>query len=379
MIFSNEINYILKRKLLAPVNLNLIEDNTRAILTHYLSKSKETFALFAKQPVNKKEPTITLCLTDSYSLEAFVTSLRHQDHFLVGLSYGLFADIYACFSALLSHPEILPHVGNPSDTHCKFDFCEHGLLDFTFEHDIIKEHTPFERGFPLYNYPKDFDRILYATLLSDIAIQFILYHEWGHISGGHLDYMNHLHKLGEIAEINPTLHATTKILGMIGNEPIRRSMEFEADYIAASMISTIPLNLAIHNRTLFQAYPADFIAKYDARSAVFFSIMALFHLFEEIRIKNNSEPSKIYPSPYFRFCSLVFGISGNSEREPDPYWTDFDHQGVKDFTSASLILGFNFKFADEVYDEEATRKEIIKLDDNLIELRRHLQEYRLSK
>lgn len=370
-----EIEKLLGRKLLKPFRAGLVKPDSSLMVEEFLQKGQQLYKLFSDQ-VALHKPEIHLAGTTNLRTDAFVSNLAGDHAYLVCLSYGLFANLHACFSGLMSHPEIMPHIGNPGNTNCRFTVADYGLLDFTFDNEAVRQNTPFEEGFPLWNYPLDEERILYALLLTDIACEYILYHEWGHILGGHLQYIMQVWgatDIGEVATVEPTA-ASPIIMG----EPIRKILEFEADYIAAKMVAGIPHALQVHKRTFFQAYPASFLEKYDLRDAVVFSLMGLFHLFRELQVKENKTNSANYPAPYFRFCSLLFGIFRGENSEWTDQWDDYDYRGASEFARVSQLLQFDFLFSEEIYNPEATNAEILKLDDILTAVAPLLAPYRLA-
>lgn len=374
---EENVNAILRKRLLKEFNPESIEENSRAIMTRYLHKAQELYDQFSTQPQIRTPVSIRVCATDALSVDAFISRFFEERRFLVGFSYGLFANLYACFMGLLSHPGILPHIGNGANTECRFSVTDYGLLDFTYDHDVVRKRTPLEGGFPLWNYPKDEDRILYATLLADIAFEFILYHEWGHLLGGHLAYLSQALGIDAIAEMEAFEDKENPSAETIRGEPIRKAMEFEADCIAARMITALATQLPKTGRTFFQAYPPAFLSSFDVRDAIFFSILSLFHLFGETRLKKGLINNLLYPAPYYRFCSLLFGIYVDQDEETMQPWLDYEYRGVTEFANASQVLQFHFLFGKEVYDGRSTRKEISKLHNLLEALRSRLANYRL--
>ncbi len=371
---AEEINNLLKGRGLSLFDTHLIQEpNSRAIIEEYYEKSKGIFKGVSKQ-MKTKDIVVEICMTDSLSIDIFVSPLKQKNNYLLGISYGTFANLYACFAGLMAHPGVLPHIGNPQNTHCRYDFVDYGLMDFTYEHDAIREYTPVSEGIPLWHYPKDEERILYALLLLDMALQFILYHEWGHIIGGHLSFLNthHIHGMGE--NENRGGH---NLPYLIGDDPIRKVMEFEADYIAARILSAQPYYLNITNRTFFQAFPDGFLGKYNVGDAIFFAVLSVFHLLDEIRRKNKWAEPNLYPATYYRFCSLLYCIYDETN-EAHSFWKNYDYKGVADFVKTTQTLRFDYSFRKYAYSKKATDRELVKLDEQLEQIRQYLGKYRLD-
>lgn len=365
----HDVDSILREKRLKRFDFSTIEEhNSRAMMEEFFAKTQKLYIDFSQQISGSHKPVFEVCLTHPLSFDAFIANLDRENHFFVGLSYGVLANLFACFMGLLSHPEVMPHIGDSSNTQCRFTKVERGLVDFTYESDLIKKCTPVSKGFPLWNYPKDEDRILYAILLADISYQFILYHEWGHLIGGHLGFLNKALNLHELSELEMDSKAGENTLGTIQGEPIRKVMEFDADFTASVMVSSLAEHLPKLKRTFFQAYPEKLLLEIDIRDTIFFSIMALFHLFQEVRMKRGIRDHQLYPSLYYRFCTLIYGIGIQQEDNPDSIWKDYNYQGVRDFAKTSVLLDFDFQF-DEVYNTERIKQDLMAFDQMREELK----------
>lgn len=368
-----DVNAILRQKRLKPFDFSEIEEkNSRAMMEEFFVKTKKLYHDFSQQVNGENKPVVQVCLTHPLFFDAFIANLSLENNFFVGLSYGVLANLFACFMGLLSHPEVLPQIGDSSNTQCGFTRVENGLIDFTYESEVVKSRTPIAEGFPLWHYPKDEERILYAILLADISYQFILYHEWGHLIGGHLGFLNKALGLDELSEMEVESQADANTLGTIQSEPIRKVMEFDADFTASVMVSSLAVHLPKLKRSFFQAYPEKLLSKVDIRDTIFFSIMSLFHLFQEVRAKRGVRDHKLYPSLYYRFCTLIYGIGLHVEDDSSSPWKNYSYQGVKDFARTSVLLDFDFQF-DEVYNTDRIKKDLIAFDHMREELREQLK------
>lgn len=366
----HDVNSILRAKRLKPFDFSVIGDeHHREMLKKLFVTTQEHYHGLSERvgPDNHK-PVLEVCITHPLSFDAFIASLQREDHFFVGLSYGVFANLFACFMGLLSHPDVLPHIGSSSITECNFTRAEGGLIDFTYETDAVKKRSPISLGLPIWNYPKDEDRFLYALLLVDIAYGFILYHEWGHLIHGHLGYSNMVLNRDELSELETDLPADRNNLETIQGEPIRKVMEFDADFVASAMTSSLAEHLSKGTRNFFFDYPETFLANVDIKDAILFSIMTMFHLFQEVRLKRGIREHSLYPSLFHRFLTLVDAIGIHADN-PDSTWKNYNYQGLRDFARASEALGFEFLF-DEIYDHDKIKPESRKL---------HLLRYELSK
>ena len=121
--------------------------------------------------------------------------------------------------------------------------------------------------------PRDDQRALVATALTEIAGAFCVFHEVGHIIGGHTGYTSSQLGVSDVAEFS----GLSFKLGR--NKLLRQVWEREADIIAAVMTMSFVLNDADtreHFRECFSLTENDEEYPYQIFSIVLFGIKLLF-------------------------------------------------------------------------------------------------------
>lgn len=380
MVTPEEIKSILEQEGIEIFDSDVLPKNCQLIFDTYVNQGQVLYQEAISRINNSHKTDVVFFANNRLSSNASVSLLPEKNIFLVCFNYGLIANIYACFTSLLSHPEVLPQIGNPANTSCSFNIAKNGLTDFTYYNNEIKANIPVSMGFPVLSFSEDKERLLYSRLLTDITMEFCMYHEWGHIIGGHVQYASITQHIQQIPEINS--ETKNSIPGKLNGLLIRNIMEFEADFIASSILINLPLRLQSSKSTKFHTYPESFIEKYDMRDAIHFALLTFFHLMQEVRMISNKGWDAHYPIPYYRFLSLLHAIGETKNKDEKMLWGDYEFRGAEDFLRASLRLNLapklGFAFIAHVYDEDITKKSIIKLAKSVEKLKDYLQDYRLT-
>lgn len=118
---------------------------------------------------------------DNTSLNAIAVSGNKYDH--IGIALGSILNINIFFEILLSHPEILLELGNPSEEVKKID--DLSGISWISEYESIFHNLQKQSLSPKNLTPINRQRVSVANILSQIAIDFIILHELCHILYGH--------------------------------------------------------------------------------------------------------------------------------------------------------------------------------------------------
>lgn len=123
--------------------------------------------------------------------------------------------LHGFFTRLLNDPEVMPWM--PTTSHESTpEVLRYSLLPSTLA-ELVEQVAPLssERGFVV-------------SLLSDIAMKFIMYHELGHIIAGHFDVPLDQGGTDEIRELHLVKRSKRRAL--------RRRWEIDADLIGAALL-----------------------------------------------------------------------------------------------------------------------------------------------
>ena len=152
----------------------------KSVLDDIITRGHEFYDIFRNYfYVPFKHRKLEIGIVNSDDLNACASSTADKDTILI--NRGAVEQIYGTTLGLFSIPDFLPAIGNIS-------------LE-------IKPSRHFPNGFPRMPLPKvdqamdkvetlipiDRDRSTFAYLLADAAFEFLIFHEIGHILGGHLD------------------------------------------------------------------------------------------------------------------------------------------------------------------------------------------------
>ncbi|MBD8548024.1 hypothetical protein [Sphingomonas sp. CFBP 8760] len=157
---------------------------------------------------------LTVLVVNSMTANAAAGSDEESDY--IFLSNGVLTLLPNLFRALLSHPDILPHIGDP--TRCTPFVSSRSASDLG--DDATGWTVPF---------PEDPPRQRLHAKLSFLALQYVFLHEFAHIYNGHTDWLRDHGKLSLISEV-----AVPSIEKFSGID--RQTIEWDADSSAIQML-----------------------------------------------------------------------------------------------------------------------------------------------
>jgi len=108
----------------------------------------------------------------------------------VGLCVGAVVQLLIGYDELLSHPLVLPSIGEEPQGEA---FAPFELNDKTFYH-VLNDYVDWRR-------PVDPIRQAFSDHLLDLALDFLVGHELGHLAHGHCDLLNLQYGITEIEEL----------------------------------------------------------------------------------------------------------------------------------------------------------------------------------
>jgi hypothetical protein len=163
--------------------------------------------------VNPKLPEVYLDFINNSGLNAVATKVEGK--YYIGVNMGAVLLLHDLFNRLLTSPLNFPHIGdNISEKPKKIYNPE--LTDFSTL--LVACDTSDVQG------AKDSQRRDYAVHLTSLSINFLLFHEYGHIVKGHVDLLGHLYKDFTIAELNSNSSCFNSLMS--------QTMEMDADQFA---------------------------------------------------------------------------------------------------------------------------------------------------
>jgi hypothetical protein len=163
--------------------------------------------------VNPKLPEVYLDYINNSELNAVATKVEGK--YYIGVNMGAVLLLHDLFNRLLTSPLNFPHIGDSINEKAKKIYNPE-LTDFSTL--LVACDTSDLQG------AKDSQRRDYAVHLTALSINFLLFHEYGHIVNGHVDLLGHLYKDFTIAEFNNNSSGFNSIMS--------QTMEMDADQFA---------------------------------------------------------------------------------------------------------------------------------------------------
>jgi hypothetical protein len=219
----------------------------------------------------------------------------------VGIFTGAVPLIYDMFYRMLSHPKILPEIGNVAIESARQPYCSEGLWS---DYNELFVHRG-NHGKHLANVlPADPSRRKHANQLAECALEFLILHELAHITFGHCEYANTHLGLSLLTELNAKNPPAV-------NNLKRQAIECAADGYAAltswsgrlQRISESEKSAkALLDKSTRMVVPDELIM-FDWS----FSIYTMFLMFDNDTDSTSMEGS-LYPSPRHRMIRALHGV-----------------------------------------------------------------------
>ncbi|BAR58817.1 hypothetical protein NK6_5659 [Bradyrhizobium diazoefficiens] len=200
------------------------------------------------------------------SFNAFATLCENTD--IIGMNLGLLINLNNLFLAMMSHPEILPKVGNPGVEQPKLydpTKAARGIYAAAAETPLLSPNDPVRKD--------------YAQKLSWIGRSFILEHEFCHLFNGHVDWLQNHTKSALFDEIGASL-----IPGLSSLD--RQTFEMDADCYGATHTTLAIFRNGGPSKVLENPHMSS---PEDALYAVHFALYSVFRIFHNKPINEISK------------------------------------------------------------------------------------------
>lgn len=211
--------------------------------------------------VNPKLPAVYLDFINSSELNAVATKVESK--YYIGVNMGAVLLLHDLFNRMLTSPLNFPHIGNSINEKAK-KLYNPELTDFSTL--LVACDTSDLQG------AKDSQRRDYAVHLTALSINFLLFHEYGHIVNGHIDLSGHLYKDFTITELS------SNSSGNRFNSLMSQTMEMDADQFAFTFSLWF---LDLYTQDAFKEFPVkpfykDFV---NCIADLLFAAYSMFRLF----------------------------------------------------------------------------------------------------
>lgn len=163
------------------ISTNEFEEPFQGILDNVLDKVRllyDSLREYMRRPWGTRP--LEIVIVDNPSLNAVVTVQNGADR--IYLFRGAVERIHGTMLGLLSSPRFIPEVGD-----AKAEVQPTELNDAGFPPmPLIRRDSDHLAPMGVY-IPNDDTRGVFAQMLADVALEFLMFHELGHIAAGHLE------------------------------------------------------------------------------------------------------------------------------------------------------------------------------------------------
>jgi hypothetical protein len=260
------------------------------LFSHVLKNSRDLIEKMRRK--NPELPDVYIDIIDNTTLNACAT--KSGQKYFIGIHAGTIFLIHDIFFRMMSSRNIFTDIG---------DITKEGETKKIFNAQLTDlGQLAVVKGQQEILAPVSYVRGLLAQIFIDIAIEFLIAHEYAHIIFGHVDYCHSLLGTFEIEE------ATQKAASGNSIDPlISQTLEMDADSFATNRGMEI-LNLLFNNPDFVVPDAQQFYKDWPSMIKMWvFSIYTFFRIFAH---SNNSTFIKtdLHPPPSIRATLIMANI-----------------------------------------------------------------------
>lgn len=242
---------------------------------------------------------LEILIVDDESLNACATDHSGSDRIYV--FRGALQHIYGTILGLLSTPTFFPTIGDVNG-----EVRPDNLPDGRFPPvPLLKSVSDADRNTPLF-LPKAQTRVTLANVLADLALEFLIYHEIGHVVGGHLEIPRNGGRVSAISEFQQPAKTDSLTLQHV--------LELDADAFACHATSSIhnhdQMAKLLHDLFSPEQEPHDF-ALHTYLSSIGILFRVLFPTAPRVPTARKSS----HPHPGVRACLVASATMARGLRD----------------------------------------------------------------
>jgi hypothetical protein len=248
-------------------------------------------SLTAHMKAHWKARPLEILVVDNAGLNACAIDKGSSDRILI--FRGTFEHLYGATLGLLSTPTFLPCIGKVTD-----EVLPQSLPDDSFPPvPLLRDCSEADASTHLF-FPNDQTRTTVAVLMADLALRFLMFHEIGHVVGGHF----------EMQRAGAEVRAITEFQcdpGDRGDVPLAQIRECDADAFACHATASIH----IHDRAA--ALLSELLGGGESQSNNYAlltyvaAVGVLFRVLYPTAPRKISECKSSHPHPAVRSCIVA--------------------------------------------------------------------------
>lgn len=294
----------------------------RELLTSHKEKVEKYIISARKHKENLKEvPPIYFEHIHNPNLNAFA-AIGLKDEYLVGINTGTLIILYDLFHRILSYNNLLTQIGNPN----KELYKEPTLRNYYLDANLMIVCGDLDYTDLKFLSPKDETRNLYADLLYEIAIDFLIAHEVNHISNGHLFYFKTKYSKRALSENSDNLSEA--------EISIKQVFEMDADTVSGSIIISNQIKRHLKTQTTPEMFLQFYTNIKDVSFNYLYSILTLFRIMAESPFYGNLPINSYeHPFPRVRANYMISNFFGYVNK----YFPEFSKQVPIDYLTEIFL------------------------------------------
>ena len=272
------------------LNFDAFEPPFAKIVADFVEKGRMLHgALTVHMRPEWQQRPLEILIVDDASLNAYAADHSGSDR--IYIFCGALEHIYGTVLGLLSTPTFFPTIGDVRN-----EVRPENLTGGRFPPvPILKNASEVDRNKPIC-FPKDQPRMTVAQVFVELALEFLIYHEIGHVVGGHLEIPRNGSRIAAIAEFQqPTKPDDSEF---------QHLLECDADAFACHVTSSIHT----HDQTarlLRDLLSAEVQPKHFALQTYLMAIGVLFRALYPSAPFTLATNKSSHPHPAVRACIVA--------------------------------------------------------------------------
>jgi hypothetical protein len=245
-------------------------------------------------------PPIHFDFIDNWHFNA--CALRSNGRYFIGVNRGTVATLAVLFDRMFADPEVLPFIGDAAE-----EVADLPLLP-DLGHDFVRS-VALVQEFPR---PRDSWRQSIAHKLMELALDFLIAHEFAHIANGHLDFEVHNRGISAMDEVSRAKWISETRESKLRNQ----TMEMDADGTA------VLLSLGSEWGKVAGIFPRpgpEWDSYYDTPGIVSliwsYAVSSLCRIFGDVRLTQGDVTQESYPRWRLRSV-MIQQATGRVPRPP---------------------------------------------------------------
>lgn len=274
------------------LNTGLLKHGFDCFYDTLLSRANSSSEVF--QSLFNHDTPQSVCTVFLRDKTVNATAKLENNKYYIGINAALPCIIHFTFNMLLRTPYYFPKLGDRNDYDDEYRQFPNGI-PLSLPNDVPIEDALW--GIVSTSRPSSDKRAVAATLLTEIAMSFCVYHELAHIQTGHVISAKEMLDEKEFLELSA-------ITRSVADRKIFRVWEYEADKLSSIMLSANDMLDENNQKHFCEAFEIDRDNDiYKLFGVILSSLYVLFHLFNQMIPGFKSASNHPHPTLRYSYVS----------------------------------------------------------------------------